>query len=245
MLACGIDIERPERLRRLVAQNRLPLDIFTDQERRSLDAGADIGACFTAKEAMLKALGVGWFNSDIGPHDVELRTNLDGRPAEVILRGAARERMRYRGYTAIQHDTHHLDDHIVSIVILRGCAAIPVKSRLISLDRINGSVYELDAQYQAGIWGKENTIRFSARRAGHVTALDAIHSVLHDLGTVATVPGDIEHDSLGCPRWSGQKNLNKERSAHLAFSISHSRRYACSFAIAASYHQGGGRGNEF
>ena len=241
MLACGIDIERPERLCKMVARNQLPLDLFTEDERRDLDAGADIGACFTAKEATLKALGVGWFNSDIGPHDVELRVNR-GRPAEVILHGAARERMRRHGYTTIQHDTYRIGDHVISVVIFRCYETFPVISRLLGLDRINGVVYELCAPHQAVIRANENTITSSARRAGHVTALDAIHRVLRELGTTTTYLGDIVHDSLGCPHWTGHKNLNKDRSAQLAFSISHSRRYACSLAIAAPYHEGDGHG---
>jgi len=91
MVGIGIDAVDIDRFRRVLARSpRLAGRLFTDAERadgvRWRDAAPRLAARFAAKEATMKALGVGL--GAFAFHDVEVRTAPGGAPS-LALSGAA------------------------------------------------------------------------------------------------------------------------------------------------------------
>ena len=91
MFGIGIDAVEIERFRRLLARRpTVATRLFTDGElaygRRAHDPTARLAARFAAKEAVMKALGVGL--GAFAFHDVEVVSAPSGAPS-LILRGGA------------------------------------------------------------------------------------------------------------------------------------------------------------
>jgi holo-[acyl-carrier protein] synthase len=91
MIGVGLDAVDVERFRAVLTRRpRLVERVFTDAERHSTGARADpvpgLAARFAAKEATMKALGVGL--GALGFHDVEIATAPSGAP-ELVLSGRA------------------------------------------------------------------------------------------------------------------------------------------------------------
>ena len=112
----GVDIIEIERLRRALARwPRLAPRLFTARERASCDRRADPAPCyaarFAAKEAAAKALGR-WLRW----HEVEIKTNSDGRPA-LSLSGDAAELARISEGGRLLLSLSHSRDYAVACVI--------------------------------------------------------------------------------------------------------------------------------
>jgi holo-[acyl-carrier protein] synthase len=112
MIGVGIDAVDVERFRHSLARTPgLAERLFTVEERAYAGQRADpterLAARFAAKEAVMKALGVG-----IGAfafHDVEVVVNDDGAPS-LVLGGAARALAHGRGvrvwHLSLTHTAH-------------------------------------------------------------------------------------------------------------------------------------------
>jgi holo-[acyl-carrier protein] synthase len=112
MIGVGIDAVDVERFRQSLARTPgLAERLFTAEERayaaRRTDPTERLAARFAAKEAVMKALGVG-----IGAfafHDVEVVVNDDGAPS-LVLGGAARALADGRGvrawHVSLTHTAH-------------------------------------------------------------------------------------------------------------------------------------------
>lgn len=96
----GVDIVEIERMRRILERTpSFAWRVFSEQERAYCDGKAapevHYATRFAAKEAVVKALGMG-FADGIGVRDIEVRRTAKGRPY-VVLTGRAREIAREQG----------------------------------------------------------------------------------------------------------------------------------------------------
>ncbi len=73
---------------------------------------------WAAKEAILKALGIGW-RSGIAWHDLEIRAETNGRPV-VALRGGAREAIEQAGIVQVLVSISHCHTHAVAYALALG-----------------------------------------------------------------------------------------------------------------------------
>lgn len=94
MIGIGIDAVEVERFRTILERRPNIVDrVFTPQEVASLAGRSDpvpgLAARFAAKEAMMKALGVGLF--EVGFRDIEVTRESSGAPS-IRVTGRARQR---------------------------------------------------------------------------------------------------------------------------------------------------------
>ena len=94
MITVGIDLVDVDRFRAVLERRpSLAARVFTAEEREALSSHVDpvpsLAARFAAKEAAMKALGVGLGAVDFG--DIEVRRTPSGAP-ELIVRGRAARR---------------------------------------------------------------------------------------------------------------------------------------------------------
>lgn len=118
-LAVGIDAVEIDRFRALLDRRPAVVDrLFTAGERargeRASDPAPRLAARFAAKEAVMKALGVGL--GAFGFHDVEVVTAESGAPA-VVLRGAAADLASRQGLTTWRVSLTHTDRVAEAVVV--------------------------------------------------------------------------------------------------------------------------------
>ena len=124
ILGLGTDLARIERFRRFVAADKQALleRLFTAAERAYALAKADpaphLAARFAAKEAGMKAFGLGW-RDGLAWHDFAVVRDPLGRP-DLVLHGRAAELAAARGITAVHLSYSHDGDYAVATVILEG-----------------------------------------------------------------------------------------------------------------------------
>ena len=124
IVGTGVDIVEVERIRRAVERygDRFTRRIFTEAEvaycRRSADPAQRFATRFAAKEAALKALGVGWAQ---GVRFVEVEVSNDPLGAPVIvLSGRTRDLARRLGVERTHVSlTHHRDYAIAQVLLER------------------------------------------------------------------------------------------------------------------------------
>ncbi|HVL92133.1 MAG TPA: holo-ACP synthase [Acidimicrobiales bacterium] len=119
MIGIGIDAVDVDRFRRALARSPgLEGRLFTSGEqadgRRSRDAAPRLAARFAAKEATMKALGVGL--GAFGFHDVEVRTAPSGAPSLAVSGAAAAlaTRLGVSGFRVSLTHTDHLAGAVVA-----------------------------------------------------------------------------------------------------------------------------------
>jgi holo-[acyl-carrier protein] synthase len=115
VVGIGVDIVSVDRIREIIERRgeRFLTRVFTEDEvrycRRCAHPEQRFAARFAAKEAVLKALGVGW-QKGASFRDVEVRVNALGAPG-VRLSGRAFEISRERGiervFLSLSHDEHY------------------------------------------------------------------------------------------------------------------------------------------
>jgi len=115
IVGIGIDIIEVDRIRRLTVRHgeRFLRRVFTDEEvdycQRSAHPAQRFATRFAAKEATLKALGVGW-QKGVTFRDVEVCVDGLGAPS-VRLGGRALEISRERGvktiFVSLSHGRHY------------------------------------------------------------------------------------------------------------------------------------------
>lgn len=121
MIGLGIDLVEVGRFRRLLDRRpRVNERLFTDYERASLarrhDPVPGLAARFAAKEATMKALGVGL--GAFSFYDVEVRRLPSGAPA-LEVSGKAAELARSQGVTGWAVSLTHTDESASAVVIAR------------------------------------------------------------------------------------------------------------------------------
>ena len=124
ILGLGTDLARTGRFRRFLEEGKATLleRLFTAGERGYALAKADpaphLAARFAAKEAGMKAFGLGW-RDGLAWHDFEVVRDPLGRP-DLVLHGRAAELAAARGVTAVHLSYSHDGDYAVATVILEG-----------------------------------------------------------------------------------------------------------------------------
>ena len=111
MIGLGLDAVEVDRFRRVLARRPAVAErLFTDSERaygaRFADPAPRLAARFAAKEATMKALGVGLGAFDF--HDVEVWNAPSGAPA-LRLSGRAAALAGARGVTSFHLSVTHTD----------------------------------------------------------------------------------------------------------------------------------------
>lgn len=120
----GTDLARVARFRRFLDEDKQTLleRLFTAGERAYAMAKADpapyLAARFAAKEAGMKAFGLGW-RDGLSWHDFEVVRDPLGRP-DLELSGRAAELAAQRGIKAVHLSYSHDGDYAVATVILEG-----------------------------------------------------------------------------------------------------------------------------
>jgi len=124
ILGIGVDIVEVGRIRRAVQRHgeRFVGRVFTDEEaaycRRSVRADQRFATRFAAKEAALKALGVGW-TQGVRFVEVQVSNNELGAPA-VCFTGKALEIARDLGVQRVHVSLTHHRDYAIAQVLLEG-----------------------------------------------------------------------------------------------------------------------------
>lgn len=119
----GTDLVSVDRIRRAVerTEGRFLLRVFTPAERdlcREQNRAYEcFAARFAAKEAVLKALGIGL--SGCRWHDIEVLRGRGGRPVVVLSGGAARAAAR-RGITEVLLSLAHEGNRAVAFAVAVG-----------------------------------------------------------------------------------------------------------------------------
>ncbi len=120
VIGVGIDVVEVGRIERALARwgEAFARRIYTAAEVSRADAGASriarLAARFAAKEAVMKALGVGW--RALAWRDIEITNDALGRPV-VHLRGAARRIAEERGIRRVLVALSHTHEHAVANAI--------------------------------------------------------------------------------------------------------------------------------
>jgi len=122
VIGLGTDLARATRFRRFLEQQKTALleRLFTAGERDyalgKSDPAPFLAARFAAKEACLKAFGLGW-REGISWHDMEVVRDDLGRP-DLLLTGRAAEIAGQLGVNKIHLSYSHEGDYAVATVIL-------------------------------------------------------------------------------------------------------------------------------
>ncbi len=119
----GTDLVELERFQKVLHRRGPAFErrVFTPAEmthcRQSAKPVQSLAARFAAKEAVMKALGVGW--GPVGWTDIEVATDPRGRP-DVQLRGKARDLAARLGITAWHLSLTHTSCHAMAVAIAEG-----------------------------------------------------------------------------------------------------------------------------
>jgi phosphopantethiene--protein transferase domain len=120
VVGIGVDVVEVDRIARALARwgEAFTRRIYTAAEVSRADAGASrmsrLAARFAAKEAVMKALGVGW--RALAWRDIEITNDALGRPV-VHLRGAARRIADEHGIRQVLVALSHTHEHAVANAI--------------------------------------------------------------------------------------------------------------------------------
>ena len=119
MVGIGIDAVEVARFRAVITRTPgVRTRLFTDGERaygeRARDPAPRLAARFAAKEAVMKALGVGL--GAFGFHDVEVVREPSGQPS-LVLRGAAATLAEEKGVTGWRLSLTHTDETAEAVAV--------------------------------------------------------------------------------------------------------------------------------
>jgi len=122
IVGVGIDIVEVARIRRLLERWSVAFErrVFTEIELGRATGRARfhrLAARFAAKEAVMKALGVGW--RDLAWRDIEVRNDGAGRP-EVYLRGGAAHAAESLRVRTVRVSLSHSESYATAIAICEG-----------------------------------------------------------------------------------------------------------------------------
>ncbi len=123
VLGLGVDMVEVERIERAVARwgDAFVRRVYTTREieraAAAVTQGPRLAARFAAKEAVMKALGVGW--RALAWREIEITSDPQGRPV-VALHGAARRIADDRGIVTILVTLSHTHEHAVANAVALG-----------------------------------------------------------------------------------------------------------------------------
>lgn len=126
VIATGADLAEIERVARALDARhgeRFRARVYTDEERRYCDArgrgrAESYAARFAAKEAVMKALGVGW-GRDAGWQDISV-VRQRGGPPMIELSGSALETARRKGIVRLSLALSHAGGLALAFVVAEG-----------------------------------------------------------------------------------------------------------------------------
>ncbi len=119
----GTDLSRIARFERLIVEKKAVIDrLFTDSEKAYVFSkkfpAPHLAARFAAKEAFLKALGLG-LRDGISWLDMNIELNDLGKPS-LMLTGRAQEIFEERGYSSLHLSYSHEGEYAFATVVLEG-----------------------------------------------------------------------------------------------------------------------------
>lgn len=123
VVGVGVDIVEVERIERAITRwgEAFIRRIYTAREVERAAApivvGPRMAARFAAKEAVMKALGVGW--RDLSWREIEIANDAQGRPV-VHLHGAARRVAEQKGVREVLLGISHTHLHAVANAVALG-----------------------------------------------------------------------------------------------------------------------------
>jgi holo-[acyl-carrier protein] synthase len=124
IVGLGVDLIEVARIERAIGRwgEAFVRRLYTPSEIARADRsvagrGARLAARFAAKEAVMKALGIGWRR--MSWREIEIVNDAQGRPA-VQLHGAAEREARERGVAAVLVTVSHTHDHAVANAVALG-----------------------------------------------------------------------------------------------------------------------------
>ncbi len=127
VVGVGVDVVDLDRFRLVLARRRhLAVRVFTEGERADAGASTDpvprLAARFAAKEAVMKALGVGLGAFALA--EVEVVRERSGSPS-LVLHGSAAERARVAGVARWHLSLTHSGLTALAMVVAAGSAGAP------------------------------------------------------------------------------------------------------------------------
>ena len=131
IIGIGVDLVEIARMERAIARHpeRLVQRVFTETEQRECHGrrrpAMHYAARFAAKEAFLKAVGLG-LRGGMRWRDVGVVHAPSGKPS-LAIQGRAAERMRELGARHALVSLSHTDEHACAVVVLEGDG--PVEGR--------------------------------------------------------------------------------------------------------------------
>jgi len=138
ILGLGVDVVEIARIARAMERlgERFAQRILRPEEMRDTLTPTYVAGRFAAKEALVKALGTG-FTQGIGFHDFAVVSTPSGAPHGLLF-GAAHERFRQLGGSALHLSISHSRQHAVAMAIVEGeSTSSPVRAcRTIALENI-------------------------------------------------------------------------------------------------------------
>jgi holo-[acyl-carrier protein] synthase len=123
VVGLGVDIVEVSRIERAVARwgDTFVRRVYTPAEIARVEAGVTRGprlaARFAAKEAVMKALGIGW--RALAWREIEIANDAAGRPV-VTLHGAAQRIAEERGIAGVLVALSHTHEHAVANAVALG-----------------------------------------------------------------------------------------------------------------------------
>jgi phosphopantetheinyl transferase (holo-ACP synthase) len=231
---CGIDIESFDRVKKLYGRGAMPLGLFTDSENRWIRSHLSAAYAFTAKEAILKAFGSGWFNTEIDAHDIELGFDAHGIPRLVNFTGEAKRR-RGDDESLLSLDFYRLGEGLLSVFTLLGPQCESMQTRIIALCRSSHQLHNLstgEITPAHAVWDGECT---NTRVLGHRVIQFAVQSLCRESGALNDL-GYVGYDESGAPQWINSSKLDGSMFKVAGISVTHDRNYICGIVIGKYLH---------
>ena len=122
IIGIGCDIIEIKRIEKSLQQDGFLMKYFTDREIELIEGRGvreiEVAAVnFCAKEAVVKAMGIGF--GDIRPKDIEVLREESGAPY-VVLYGKAKEELERRGGQKVLVSLSHSNGVAVGFVVVEG-----------------------------------------------------------------------------------------------------------------------------
>ncbi|MCF6362173.1 MAG: 4'-phosphopantetheinyl transferase superfamily protein [Gammaproteobacteria bacterium] len=238
MLYCGIDIESLDRAKRLYERGGIPLGLFAACERSNIKDYLSAIYAFTGKEAVLKSLGSGWFNTKIDPHDIRLAFNDKRIPVYVTLYNEALNvfRNRHCQHVSLKYYVH--DRNIIAACVMSKVLEKPIKSSIIAVRLTDLAVISISRKKCHSF----NKIKYSIATTspsdiGRAAVNLAVSEIPLSCG-FSYCGGHVKSKSNEAPNWN-ISCLDKSRcNREFAVSITHNKNYACGMALSSEIAQG-------
>ncbi len=231
MITCGIDIESYDRVKRLYKRYIMPLGLFSECEQKHINSYQSATYAFTAKEAILKAFGSGWFNSEIEPHDIQLEFNDHDIPVDAGFSGKAGDLFKEIGSPFTSLVFHQLGGDILATYTMSDSFVGSLDAGLVAISRPNLSVVNV---YTMQAIHTEKTMGMSAcstRSLGELAINLAIQECC-DVKTGAYESGRVGKNKDGAPHWDFYSGHDEhDNNKEIAISITHNKQHICGIAL--------------